>query len=425
MWHAPPAWCRACALAAALWLPYARAAEPEPERITEIRFVGNKVTRPAILLQEMLVRPGDAVDAALIERSRQAIMDLGLFERVETELQPAEYGEGEILVVSLREKIYVLPLPRLNRNADGDISYGAQLRADNLFGLNQGLRFTVEETKPASGDANDIQELRLDYDYPRLAGTPYGLTINASRVEETRDVPDLPGQHFDVSSRSFGFSITRLLERYGPTRGWRVYSGMILGRTEYTYEPGTPVLYPDDNRLALTGGARFSDVRNYLYSRAGEAYGYSAEFGVPFDYQQHNLYFRQYNLITRKPHYSLDYQLQLGYAEGTIGAYALGGSGTLRGYPRASVEGNVFLLGNFEYLQPLFGYRSLRALVFLDVGNAYPKFSEVDPLDLKASVGVGLRYVLKSFVNIQLRLDYGYALDGGSSKTYAGTKDTF
>lgn len=397
----------------------------ETGRITDIRFSGNDTTRAEIMLQEMVVRAGDPVDASAIERSRQAIMDLGLFERVETELRPAEGGEGQILEITVVEKLYYLPVPRVNRNADGDISYGLQLRADNMFGLNQALRFTYEETKPASGNSNDGQELRLEYDYPRMAGTPYGLSIGGSQVHETRDVPDMAGQHYDVDLRTFGFSVTRFLEQYGPSRGWRLSSGMVLRSTDYTYEPGATPLYPNSDQFALTAAARYADVRNYLYSRAGVAYGYSLEVGVPFNYQQHQFYLRQYNLITERPHYSLDYQVQFGFSQGTTAAHSLGGSGTLRGYPRGTITGDVFFLANVEYLQPLFGYKALRGVVFLDVGNAYPKLSAVDITDLKASIGVGLRYVLKSFVNVQLRLDYGYGLNVGNGKTYAGTKDTF
>jgi len=45
-------------------------------------------------------------------------------------------------------------------------------------------------------------------------------------------------------------------------------------------------------------------------------------------------------------------------------------------------------------------------------------------LDLKTSIGVGLRFNLKSFVKIQLRVDFAYALNG-NKKIYAGTTDVF
>jgi len=106
------------------------------ETISEIRFLGNDTTRPEIMLQEMLVRVGEPVDPARIEQSRQAIMDLELFKSVKAELLAAP--PGPVLQITVDEKIYFLPIPKLNRSDDG-VGYGAQLRFDNLAGLNQKL----------------------------------------------------------------------------------------------------------------------------------------------------------------------------------------------------------------------------------------------------------------------------------------------
>ena len=56
---------------------------PDPKKIIkEIRFEGNKRTRPSVMLQEMRVQVGDVADPRQIERSRQAIQDLSLFKSV-------------------------------------------------------------------------------------------------------------------------------------------------------------------------------------------------------------------------------------------------------------------------------------------------------------------------------------------------------
>ncbi len=118
-----------------VWMASAWAAEA-PATISEIRFVGNKTTKPEILLQEMLVRVGDPADPVRIEQSRQAIMDLGLFKSVRADLLAAP--AGPVLQIRVKEKYYYLVIPKLNRSEDG-VGLGAQLRLDNIAGLNQQL----------------------------------------------------------------------------------------------------------------------------------------------------------------------------------------------------------------------------------------------------------------------------------------------
>ncbi|MHB8414425.1 MAG: POTRA domain-containing protein, partial [Acidiferrobacteraceae bacterium] len=72
------------------------------DRIVAIRFVGNKVTRPSVMLQEMTIHVGDPVDRRKIAASRQAIMNLGLFKSVHTKLLPTK--NGKILQVAVKVK---------------------------------------------------------------------------------------------------------------------------------------------------------------------------------------------------------------------------------------------------------------------------------------------------------------------------------
>lgn len=96
-----------------------------PDVIAAIEFSGNEQTRERVLLQEMSVKVGDPVDPAAIERSRQAIMNLGLFKSVRADLQDGP--EGKVLHISVEEKLYILPLPRLDAKPDGSYSYGMEV----------------------------------------------------------------------------------------------------------------------------------------------------------------------------------------------------------------------------------------------------------------------------------------------------------
>lgn len=422
-------WLAAASLSLGLWAAVAMPAVAE--RITEIRFVGNEVTRPETLLQEMTVEVGDPADRREIERSRQAIMDLGLYKRVDATLLPAP--DGKILQIAIEEKRYFLPIPRLNRNADGDISYGAQLRFDNIFGLNQQFKLTYQQTKAQDSASDTVDEIEAGYAYPRVRGSPYNLNIDARHREQTVEatVEGYPGQYYDLTSQSLVITGSRFLRKRGPSQGYRVSAGVGYAYDQYSIPPTMPRVHDSMDRFYWHGGFGFSDVHDYLYSREGIAYGYSLEFSMQElsghdNYSRHVFSFQRYDPVSDKPHRNVDWQLQFGISEG-IGdqrVFLLGSSSTLRGYPRDSIYGQAFVLANVEVLTPLFNRNQARGLAFLDIGNAYDRHA-IDLTDLKHAVGLGLRYNIESFVKIQLRLDAGYAVDTGDYKIYAGTKDTF
>lgn len=420
-------WLAAASLCLNLWA----AAVVAAERITEIRFIGNKVTRPETFLQEMTVEVGDPADGVEIERSRQAIMDLGLYKRVDATLLPAP--DGKILQIAVEEKRYFLPIPRLNRNADGDISYGAQLRLDNLFGLNQQFKLTYEQTKVQDGTSDTVNEIAATYAYPRVRRTPYNVSVDARYSERAVEAiaEGYPGEFYDLTSQGVVITGSRFLRRRGPSRGYSVSAGVGYAYDKYRLPASLPPVRSDQERFYWHGGIGFADVRDYLYSREGVSYGYSLEFALEAlggndDYSRHVFNFRRYDPISDKPHRNIDWQVQFGISEGVEEqrVFLLGSSSTLRGYPRDSIYGQAFLLANVEYLHPLFDRNELRGLAFIDVGNAYDRHA-IDLTDMKHAVGVGLRYSIESFVKIQLRLDAGYAVDTGDYKIYAGTKDTF
>jgi len=352
--------------------------EVTQEKIIDIRFVGNTVTQPQVMLQEMVVRIGGPVDLGRIETSRQAIMNLGIFKDVRAELLPAE--GGEILQIAVQEKYYFLPIPRLNRNADGDISYGAQLRLDNIAGLNQQMKLTYETQQSADANTNPVKDWSLSYSYPRVMGTPYNIDFNAHNARNDIDVntDGMRTAEYSHSGYNATLRVSRFLAREGPSRGWRVGGGLSLSEEQYQYVSGTPGLYANSQTAAWLGLIDYTDIRDYLYSRAGQSYGYDIERGLfglgsDYEYTKHNFYFRNYMLVTEKPHHNLDLQLRLGFSDGVPGdTFTLGSSDTLRGYERDSVPGRSFALANVQYLAPLFDQKEVRGVIFMDVGNAYP-----------------------------------------------------
>lgn len=422
-------------LLAAGFTPGARAAgSPAGEPvIAQIRFAGNDRTRDRVMLQEMLVHVGDPADPALIERSRQAIMDLELFKSVRADLLP--HPDGRTLLITVDEKYYTLPLPVLGRNADGDITYGVELRMDNLRGMNQELKAKYKVKDFADGEISREETSSLDYSYPRIAGGPYEMRVSMN--DETRRLDAQRGGEEGLYERRYRearLSVLRWLNRRGPSRGWRFGAGLVAYDIDYEHIDGAPGLFHGGKVLSLRLGANFSDVRNYLFSRAGREYGYQVDIadqalGSDESFVKHELYYRDLARVTDRPHTNLNYQLRFKTANNDLFGepfYSLGGSDSLRAYDRDTLRGNTLFSANLEFLTPLrVRYPALRGVLFVDAGNAWPDLGDVDPGDIKVAVGGGLRWVVKSFVRFTLSLDAAYAIDDQNAKVYVGTGNTF
>ena len=407
-----------------------------PDLITRIEFSGNRVTRESIMRQEMVIKEGDRADPVLIERSRQAIMDLKLFTSVRAWLEPHE--DGSVLRIHVKEKFYILPVPKLNRDERDNFTLGAELTLDNLAGFNQQLKLRYENEDATGITGGQITTYSLGYFYPRVYGSDYSWRTDISKTHSP--VEELSGDTvsslYHQEAWVAAAQVSRWLDLRGPSRGWQVGGGLVWRRNNYDYVSGVSSdRFDDAQAVGATVLVQFIDVHDYLYSRSGVDYGYSGEYGVPLlgsdrQYSRHEFYYRRYLVPPGMAHQNIDMQFRLGLSSGELfsgetAAYVLGGSKSLRGYESSSLSGNAFALFNIQYLRPLFGFDVLRGVLFADIGNAYPSNNELHLGDLQWDVGVGLRLRLKAFVNIDLRLDAAYSRETGEFRYFAGTKELF
>jgi outer membrane protein assembly factor BamA len=420
-------------LLATLLLALAHGARAEPFLIEEIALQGNDKTKRRTIVQELFFTEGERVSERDIERSRQAVMDLGLFKSVHTSLEEME--QGHRLIIRVNEKRYWLVLPKLSRSGDGDWAYGAQLKVDNLGGLNQELDLSYRRKDLKDADVEQEDRLKFEYNVPRIFGSFFDVNLDARmeqrEIDEERDGAE--GQ-YDQQRDFLRLTISRWLRDKGPSRGWFLSGGLQIEDYEHEYLGGDPTLYFDTRVVTFRGAIRNRDVRDLLYNRRGRDFGYEINLATDTleserSFVRHFLYYRRYREITPRQYTNLNYQLRLGVCTASIfgePCYSLGGSKSLRGHSRDSVEGDAFVIGNVEALTPVFDHRSLRAVVFADIGDAEESLSDLNFSDLNYSVGFGLRWKLKSFVRTDLRIDFARGFgDDGESKVYASTDNTF
>lgn len=396
--------------------------------ITAIRFEGNDTTEPRIMRQEMTIKVGEPAYPEAIERSRQAIMDLGLFKSVEARLEEA--AQGQELVITVDEKYYILPLPRADADPDGSYEYGADLKFDNIAGLNQRAELKYVQHKSVNGTDPHRKEASLEYAYPRVAGSAYDIDLRMRlRRETVEEMLPIGFSRYERDRYDASFSLARWLDRQGPSQGWRGGIGLNLEQWRWKYIHGVDA-HEDSQALGFTMSADYVRVHDFKFYREGLAYGWSGEaslvpLGSDYSYNRSLFYARAYNPLGN--YRNLNWRLQLGLANGErFGgpAYDVGGR-SLHGYESNYAEGNAFILANVEYLHPISGYKQLRLAGLLDVGNAYPDVESIDPVDVEAGVGLGARWRVQSFVNLNLAFDWGYGLGSGEQYTYFTTSGTF
>ncbi|MCW8919816.1 MAG: BamA/TamA family outer membrane protein [Gammaproteobacteria bacterium] len=409
--------------------------------ISEILFAGNAITRESVLRQELLLREGDEADSQLIEESRQAIMNLGLFKSVASRLEedPQNGSMARRLIFTVEERYFLLPVPLLGAKAKNDnvaeglgsVSYGFDLRYNNVMGLNHRLQliYETEDFQDTGGDSRT--ESALKYDIPRLIGTPYQLNLSAKKVvrdiNEYEDALLTGSYHQETNSGSFYLS--RWLNAQAISRGWRAGAGLAVTVVHYDEQSGSALAYESGQSVTLNAGVSFEAVNEFPYHREGEQYGYALALGVPplgseSAFHHHELFHRRYRPVQFADG-NLNTQVRLKLANGTGTTYSVGNSELLRGYENDYAEGNAMLLVNLEYHHHLSGYRQLRGVLFTDFGNAWPDISRIDLSTMPAGVGVGLRWRVQSFVDITLRVDYAMALAAGTSMLTLNTKASF
>jgi outer membrane protein assembly factor BamA len=400
--------------------------------VSAIEFRDNEKTRPETMLRELTFSAGEMVSDEQIESGRQAIMNLGLFKRVSADLEARD--DGLVLIYSLNEKRYLLVLPRLSRSGDGDWSWGARFRWDNVGGLNRRLDLGIRRKDLKNSDVQQEDQVSLEYLMPRIWGSPYdfGFELRSEDIQIEEERGDLSGE-YNQRLDSLRLDLSRWLRETGPSQGWRLSGQLRYEDYENDFLSGDSGLYFDTRVVALSFGIEFNDMTELLYSRTGQHFGYNLEIasdatGSESSFVRHSAFYRGYRHVTSREHTNLNYQVRYGTSSGTIfgnPSYSLGGNSTMRGYERESLEGESYFITNIEFVTPMFGHNTFRGAVFADIGGAFEDSASFDTSALEVGLGVGIRYKLRSFVRTDLRLDIGHALENGETKVYGSTETSF
>jgi len=404
---------------------------PAAAIINEIRYEGNEVTQESLLNREIYIKKGDVVDYVLIEKSRQAIMNLGLFKMSAFYLQDSESEIGNSdeplvdVVFVVEEKYYMIVLPRLKID-DDEVYYGLQLRWDNVAGLNHRMRVLFQNR----GVTQNIKERRnrFRYSYPNVNGSAYNVGV---RLQESNWVDEAEGI-VNRQDEIYSVDLSRWLNSKGRNQGWFMGGSLLYQHRNNDVIEGDE-LSGELDAVVLGFETGYVNVSDFEYNRGGKSYGYKLDLshesiGSDEFFVKHYLYYKSYYRFDDYPLSNLNVQTIIGHSNNDIlgaQAFTLGSRNDLRGYENDRFSGNTVLLTNLEYMFPHDGYPTIRYVGFVDIGNTYDELRGILHKPLHVGVGAGLRWKVRAFVNLDLRADFGYAVTDSDYKFSFGTRHAF
>ncbi len=393
--------------------------------VDQILISGNRKTQRKYIVKWTGIREGQKLTLPLLKQARQELRDTGLFREIR--FQTERHEDGELtLHIFLRERKYWLLLPRLSRNGDGDVKAGFRLRMYNLNGADQTLDMLAQQEEESDGE--DSEQFRFKYTLPMFA-KPYDLKWKLNKTIKNAEVDDFENIE------------TVKLFSMGVSRDWHIDTISIPLTVETTIafekrdldEP-----YPEElearevgyyNRIKLE--LVFDDEHSERFRRFGSYYSVAISRGFEWldsDYDSSILELQAIGFEPLNRYDNFNFRVVFAIANDSpfnYTHYGIGGASNLRGLESIDDRGDARVFGNFEYI---FAYRKhpgLRHTLFVDVGNIYDDFDDIDLSDLHYTVGTGFRWKIESFVNTDLFIDYGYDIEGQAGKLYGGTSLAF
>lgn len=385
-------------------------ATPGPQvHISSISYSGSRITKPSLIRSRLKLSEGDPLNPSLLERSRLNLSRLGIFDRVDYELELEEENQKSVHF-SLDE--------RTTWNVDTIVGWGSyeQLRGGllvekiNLFGVGHRARLkTIASLKSQLGE--------FRYLVPSVFDTPVSLSAKVFGLKREEIAFEREDFGLDVGlSRKFDKGVDA--NTIYSIRTLDVLDNDLVD--SLANQEGATV---GSFELRLGKDRRDSAINPRNGYRATSYWEWaSTAFGGEVDFQRAELTFSYHSEISRGLFW------HGGITHGVVGSfyesqsqipasvlYYPGGENSVRGYQRSEAApkeeekfkgAQSFLLLNLELEQAF--TRSFSLVLFLDAVGTASTIDEYPFDDTLSSAGIGARY--KTFMG-PLRLEYGRNLN--------------
>ena len=392
--------------------------------VDQVTIIGNEYTQDKVIRRELVVYPGDPADAALLDVSKSRLMNMDMFESVESNFVNAEEINKKNAVIKVQEK------------SAYTVRIGAGFSdVDSLFGMLEASCRNFDLTNPGNYFRGGGQRLRfqgalgveraaLNFDFtePWLFDIPLRLDMSAYLRESIYEYWDETrwGARAALTKKIFDdFTSVSLAYKFEQVNVHNMDKGMA---PETRAERGRSwvsqfSLELDRNTLDSLTDPRNGYQVNLLGAAAPKLFGSSDDF-----------YRAEAKAMYVKSFFNDAVTLMLSGKIGSVMSfeedrapiyerYFLGGSGSLRGFPYREVSpldsngreigGQSMSVFTVEVSHPI--WEMIRGAAFVDAGGVSEKESTFGFDNFNVGMGYGLRIKLPQ-VPMPIKLDFAFPI---------------
>jgi outer membrane protein insertion porin family len=378
--------------------------------VERINIAGNVRSQDKILRREFQMAEGDIFTLRKLQRSRQRLVNLGYFEKVEVTTAPGSDKTKIMVNVDVTERPTGVFSIGGGYSSQDSILGTIDLSQNNFLG--RGWQASIRLRAGAN-----TQQGVISFTEPWLFDRP--LAAGFDLFNTRRQFVE-----YDYEQLGGAIRLSHPFEEY-----WRWNALYRLSRDEISSIEG-----PINSALEAERGARITSLVQGSVSRDSRDNFQAPTRGTTLTFITDvaglggdSRFVKAVSSVTHFQPIWFDHilsgRLEGGYGVGWGGEelplferFYLGGSNSIRSYKSRQISpkdengtrvgGTTEALANVEYIVPL--PFNVRAAVFFDIGNVYGFGTKFDLTDLRTALGGGLRW-LSPFGPI--RVDYGFNLD--------------
>lgn len=375
--------------------------------INRIIIEGNKFTRDKVIRRELMLRENAPYVLSAQEESKRRLFQLGFFEDVNFSIPGSAMGDRVNLVVRVKEKATGSFQLGAGFSSLESFVFTASVAKDNFLGL--GIRGSL---------STSLSKLRQEFSVNMLdryfLDTRWIVSASAYRYSSALNR--------DFDQKAFGGSLTfgrEVFPHFDVNMGYKIEDIAVNN-----FSAQVPVFFQRNSSgltSSLVASMAFDTRDNRLSASRGMFHSVSGEFagnqlGGDNDYWkasvESRVFFPAFLKTVVKARGLFSYINSLGNDPVPLfERFFMGGVNTLRGFdlnsigptirvPRTATGGdqtftyggNRMVLFNLEYEVPIYLPAGLKAVAFLDTGQAFGESENISFSKFRSDYGFGFRW---------------------------------